>query len=75
MCDLAYAVWVERIEADVRSDQQACLIAAAFGAKPEWPSLEDRIAEFDAFLVSEPTKVDTEELELREAFGLRRPRG
>lgn len=48
---------------------------AASGGKPQWPSLDDRIAEIDAFLLSEPKRVDTEDDELREALGLRRPVG
>jgi hypothetical protein len=68
-------VWVERIEADVRAAQQAALTAYMFGGKPEWPSLDDRLAELDAALVAEPQRSDTPELELRDALGLRRPHG
>lgn len=59
----------------MRSVQQAALLVAASGGKPQWPSLDDRIAEIDAFLLSEPKRVDTEDDELREALGLRRPVG
>lgn len=59
----------------MRAIEQAALLVAAFGGKPQWPSLDDRIAEIDAFLVSEPKQVDTEDAELREALGLRRPGG
>lgn len=50
-------------------------MATMFGAKPEWPSLEERLAEFDAVLLAEPKRLDAADLELREALGLRRPHG
>lgn len=50
-------------------------MAAMFGAKPEWPSLDDRVEAFEALLVAEPASVDLEDLELRDALGLRRPHG
>ena len=70
---MVYAIWVERIEADVRTAQQVALMASVMGGKPEWPSLDERLAEFDAELVAVPVRVDLAELELREALGLRRP--
>ena len=70
-----HAIWVERIEADVRAAQQASLIASMFGAQPDWPSLDERLADFERELAAEPVRVDSEELELREALGLRRPGG
>lgn len=75
MCDLVHALWVCRIEEDVRSNQQTALMLAAWGGKPEWPSLDERLDEFEAMLVSPPKPVDTEDLELRDALGLRRPGG
>ena len=68
-------MWVERIEADVRGAQQAALLAVALGGKPEWPDLDASLTRFDELLVSEPLKVDTEELQLRAALGLRGPGG
>lgn len=71
-----HAIWAERIEADVRAAQQASLIAAMFGAQPDWPSLDERLAEFERDLAAEPVRIaDSDELELREALGLRRPGG
>ena len=74
-CDVVHAIWAERIEADVRAAQQASLIASMFGAQPEWPSLDERLAEFEQALAAEPVRLDTDEMELREALGLRRPGG
>jgi hypothetical protein len=69
------AIWVERIEVDVRAAQQAALLVMALGGKPEWPSLEERLAAFYTELASTPVVMDRAELELREALGLRRPGG
>ena len=74
-CDVVHAIWAERIEADVRAAQQASLIASMFGAQPDWPSLDDRLAEFEQALAAEPVRVNSEDMELREALGLRRPGG
>lgn len=70
---MVYAIWVERIEADVRAAQQAALMARVMGGKPEWPSLDERLAAFDEALMAEPVKHDLSTLILREAHGLRRP--
>lgn len=70
-----YALWVERIEADVRAAQQAALLVAAMGGKPEWPSLDDRLTAFDDWLAAAPMVVDQADMELRDALGLRRPGG
>lgn len=75
MCDIVHALWAERIEADVRAAQQAALMAQVMGGKPEWPSLDDRLAEFEEQLAAEPVLVDRADLELRDALGLRRPGG
>lgn len=72
---MAYVIWVDRIEDDVKAMQQAALMASMFGAEPSWPSLDERLAEFDAFLAAEPVAVDLADLELRDALGLRRPGG
>lgn len=72
MCDVVYALLVQRIESDVMAMQQACLTAAMFGGDPPWPDLDERIAELDTFLASKPKKVDSMEADLREALGLRR---
>lgn len=75
MCDIVHALWVERIEVDVRAAQHAAVMSSMFGGKPEWPSLDDRLAEFEALLVSAPKMIDPVDLELRDALGLRRPGG
>jgi hypothetical protein len=75
VCDVVHAVWAERIEADVRAAQQAALMASMFGGEPEWPSLDGRLAEFETYLAAEPERVNTEEMALRDALGLRRPGG
>lgn len=72
---MVHALWIERISADVRTEQQAALLAQAVGAQVEWPSLADRLEAFEDSLEAEPTYVDPEELELRDALGLRRPVG
>lgn len=46
-----------------------------FGGKPEWPSLDQRMADFDSWLESEPVRQDPADLALRDALGLRRPDG
>lgn len=71
MCDVVHALLVARIEADVRQAQQAAQMSAIFGGEPEWPSLDDRLTEFEELLTTEPAPVDPEERELREALGLR----
>jgi hypothetical protein len=75
VCDLAYTVMVERLEADVRAAQQAAILVAALGGKPDWLELDDQIAVLDDHLASAPKTVDREEAELRDALGLRRPGG
>ena len=60
-----------RIEADVRAGQQSALLASVMGAAPEWPELDDQLEMFEAWLTAEPKTVDPEELELRQALGLR----
>lgn len=72
-CDVVYAVLVARLEADFHAVQQAALMSAVFGGKPEFPSLDDQIVEFDQQLAQEPERVDRVDLELRDALGLRRP--
>lgn len=59
----------------MRAAQQTALLLAAFGGKPEWPSLDDRLAEFETLLVSAPPRpaLSSADLELRDALGLRRP--
>lgn len=59
----------------MRGAQQAALISTTFGGKPEWPSLDERLADFETLLASEPERVNPAELELRDALGLRRPGG
>ena len=70
---MVYAIWVERIEADVRTAQQVALMASVMGGKPEWPDLDERLTEFDRELCSVPVVVSPADLELRLALGLRRP--
>lgn len=72
---MVHALWVDRIVADVRADQQAAQIAQVMGARPEWPSLEDRLTRFEDALTAEPTQLDPEDQELRDALGLRRRHG
>ena len=55
----------------VRADQQAAQVAVLAGGDVEWPTLEERLEEFEAELVAEPVALDPEELELRSALGLR----
>ena len=68
---MAYAVLVERLEAQVRSAQQAAWLARAMGADAEVVMLDQAIADFDDLLASEPAVIDDADRELREALGLR----
>ena len=71
MCDVVHALWVGRIEADVRVAQQTAALISAMGGEPEWPSLDEQVEAFEAWLVSVPELLDKENLELRQALGLR----
>lgn len=55
----------------MRSQQQGAQFAAMLGAKPTWPSLDERLDAFDEALAAEPPVLDEEERELRAALGLR----
>lgn len=72
---MAYALWVDRITADVRNQQQTATFASVLGGKPAWPTLDDRLAAFEEALASEPPRVDSEQAQLRAALGLRSGRG
>lgn len=71
MCDLAYALCVERITAEIHAVRQAVLIAQVFGAKADLPSVHVQVAAFDEALIAEPKRLDPAMVELREALGLR----
>lgn len=71
-----YAVWVERIVAEVWAAQQTAQMAAMFGGEPEWPTLESAFDDFEQVLNGEPDDgVDSDEAMLRRALGLRGGRG
>lgn len=71
-----YAVWVERIVAEVRAAQQTAQMAALFGGEPEWPTLEAAFDDFERLLNEEPDDgIDSDEAMLRRALGLRSGRG
>lgn len=72
MCDVVHAVLVERVEASVARDQQTVALARVFGAKADWPSLDERLARLDELLAAEPVERDPEEVRLRAVLGLRR---
>lgn len=74
-CDVVHAVLVERVVNAVHADQQAAMLARLSGSDIEWPTLDARLAELDADLVAEPISLDPQELELRDALGLRRRHG
>ena len=69
---MVHALLVERLIDDVRGEQQAALLVALSGGKPEWPDMSDRLAELEAALVAppEPT-VKAADADLRAALGLR----
>lgn len=72
MCDVAHALWVDRVIGDFRNEQQTRQLAALLGAKfDSWPTLSERLEEFESALVAEPPEIDQEELDLRRALGLR----
>ena len=69
---MVHALWVDGITADVRMEQQTVALATVMGAKRlEMPDLNDRLAEMEKWLASEPQEYDPETLELRQALGLR----
>lgn len=51
-------------------EQQAALLVMASGRKAEIASLDERLAAFDAWLVSTPKHMDPDELELRQVLGV-----
>lgn len=62
---------VERISRDVESERTALRIAVGInGGKVTLPSLEERLAAFDAALAEEPKKADADD-ELLRALGVR----
>lgn len=72
LCDIAHALWVDRVIGDFRTEQQALATAALLGSKVEsWPTLAERLERFEAALAAEPPRVDPEDQELRKALGLR----
>lgn len=66
-------MWVDRIIEDARSDRQTAVLARAMGAKgvEAPPSVEERVAAFEASLEVEPKLVSDDERRLRQALGLR----
>jgi len=68
---VVHAVWVERITADVRTMQQVAGFGLVMGGKPEWPDLDGQLDAFEEWLTSEPERLDPQDLELRQALGLR----
>lgn len=72
---MVYALIVERIVSDVQSVRQAVLVSRVFGGKADPPSVDEQVEAFEASLIAEPRRFDPEDLELREALGLRGHRG
>lgn len=62
---------MERLEAQVRSAQQAAWLARAMGSDVKAVSVDDAIADFNALIEREPAVTDDADRELREALGLR----
>lgn len=70
---MVYAIHVERLEAQVRTDQQIAAVMVAAGAREvTMPSLPDALADLDEAL-NAPLAADvpTTERRLRESLGLR----
>lgn len=51
--------------------QHGAVVAQVLGGTVEFPSLDDQLAELDAFLAAEPEVRDPHDQELRDALGLR----
>lgn len=76
-CDLAYAVLVERVTAQVIADRQTVGLATVLSGVRDvmMPTIADAVQTLDEWLVSEPTRLDQVESKyaiLTEALGLRR---
>lgn len=72
---MVHATLVERIITDVHAARQAVFLAQALGAKAEAPTIDEAVDAFEAHLCGEPKTLDPDELDLREALGLRGHRG
>lgn len=73
VCDVAYALLVERLERQVLADRQVIASFMAAGAKGlHMPDVNESLAELDAALAAEPDPVVSGREVLEEALGLRR---
>lgn len=68
---MVHSLWVDRIVESFHIERQTSLLAQVLGGKVECPTLDERLAEFEAFLAEEPERFDPAELELRRVLGLR----
>ena len=72
MCDVVYALLLERLEQDVRAERQVAAVLIGAGVKeidvPDYLTARER---FDAALCAAPTRQDRKQIELRKALGLR----
>jgi hypothetical protein len=73
VCDVAYAIQVEQIEAQARTEQLGALLAMGAGARQVRmpPGPLDKVAEFDEWLTAHPQRTDTHEYRLLRVLGLR----
>lgn len=71
MCDVVYALLLERIQQRVAADRQVAAVFMAAGAKKvELPTYEAARADFDRALFADPTVTDDRD-ELLRALGVR----
>lgn len=72
ICDVAYALLVERVFAETVADRQALIVARALGAEVEIPDVDVVLADFHEALNAEPKAVDRDQDLMLRGLGLRR---
>lgn len=71
VCDVVYALLIEKLERQVLAELQVVAVLMAAGQKGlSWPTIDERRAALDAALIAVPQSVDSEQQQLRRALGV-----